>query len=587
MMDAPDRLDGWKEIASYIGRSTRTAIRWHKELDLPVRRISGSHRPIVSALRSEIDEWERERREHQAVAARANYKTIGLAAGALALVLGAFAYVQWFQDDEPGYAPAPEIQDASAVARAPMRGRPPEYFEVVGHWKFDESSGATAVDSSGNGHDGQIFGATRVPGLSGGALAFDGDDSVVIPHDPELDVRGAITIEAVIKCIGPQTGSWITIIVKNLPGVTGNGYELQLRGHGDDCVLQTYLGATNLSLDEWHHVVWQQDGNIARAYVDGRVEIEAPLGAARPATPSPAPVHIGGSSQATRTGFAGVIDEIRVSRGIVTPLDFLPSCPKSGVRVFDNHGESTTFTDLQRAVASASDGSRIEVAPGVFPYVVEVSGKTNVAIIARCGTDVSGWRVESSNNVTISGFRVDASDTGEAAITLLGEEVSNVGITISGNEIANSQGHGVFVGPSNWEIDLTGNYVHHNAGDGIHLAGEGDDNYYIKHNLIQHNCLNGLNIGRERSLLVYNNTISHNGTSSPGYGIFAEPVDDAARGFVTVVDNIITNNQGTVAAGQSSRDLANYPEILDSLDHSNTTTCSCEAVQALDVAGGD
>ena len=56
-MDMNDRLDGWKEIAGYLGRSVRTAHRWEKTLGLPVRRVEGQKADIVFALRSEIDEW--------------------------------------------------------------------------------------------------------------------------------------------------------------------------------------------------------------------------------------------------------------------------------------------------------------------------------------------------------------------------------------------------------------------------------------------------------------------------------------------------------------------------------------------------
>ena len=35
---------------------------------------------------------------------------------------------------------------------------------LVGWWKFDETSGSTAVDSSGNGYSGTIVDAITVPG---------------------------------------------------------------------------------------------------------------------------------------------------------------------------------------------------------------------------------------------------------------------------------------------------------------------------------------------------------------------------------------------------------------------------------------
>lgn len=54
---------------------------------------------------------------------------------------------------------------------------------LVGWWRFDEGSGTTAKDSSGNGNDGTLQGAnglpTRTAGVSGNALSFDGVDDLV------------------------------------------------------------------------------------------------------------------------------------------------------------------------------------------------------------------------------------------------------------------------------------------------------------------------------------------------------------------------------------------------------------------------
>lgn len=53
----PDRLDSWKEIADYVGRDVRTAIRWERDRGLPVHRVPGGRRGAVFAYRGEIDEW--------------------------------------------------------------------------------------------------------------------------------------------------------------------------------------------------------------------------------------------------------------------------------------------------------------------------------------------------------------------------------------------------------------------------------------------------------------------------------------------------------------------------------------------------
>jgi hypothetical protein len=50
---------------------------------------------------------------------------------------------------------------------------------VNAYWEFDECSGDIAYDSSGNGYDGTIYGASWVGGFSGCGLDFDGVDDYV------------------------------------------------------------------------------------------------------------------------------------------------------------------------------------------------------------------------------------------------------------------------------------------------------------------------------------------------------------------------------------------------------------------------
>lgn len=54
---APDRLDSWKEIASYLKRDVRTVQRWEKMEKLPVRRHLHEKQGTVYAFKSEIDAW--------------------------------------------------------------------------------------------------------------------------------------------------------------------------------------------------------------------------------------------------------------------------------------------------------------------------------------------------------------------------------------------------------------------------------------------------------------------------------------------------------------------------------------------------
>jgi tetratricopeptide (TPR) repeat protein len=54
---AENRLDSWKEIASFLGRGERTVKRWETERGLPVHRVPGRGRSAVFAYTHELADW--------------------------------------------------------------------------------------------------------------------------------------------------------------------------------------------------------------------------------------------------------------------------------------------------------------------------------------------------------------------------------------------------------------------------------------------------------------------------------------------------------------------------------------------------
>src|SRR5580658_6496795 len=51
------RLDGWKDIATYLGKAERTVKRWEMDRGLPIHRVPGGGRASVYAFRTELNEW--------------------------------------------------------------------------------------------------------------------------------------------------------------------------------------------------------------------------------------------------------------------------------------------------------------------------------------------------------------------------------------------------------------------------------------------------------------------------------------------------------------------------------------------------
>lgn len=58
---ADERLDSWKEIASYLKRSVRGVQRWEAEEGMPVHRHRHDKRGTIFAFKPELDAWWRER----------------------------------------------------------------------------------------------------------------------------------------------------------------------------------------------------------------------------------------------------------------------------------------------------------------------------------------------------------------------------------------------------------------------------------------------------------------------------------------------------------------------------------------------
>jgi len=189
---------------------------------------------------------------------------------------------------------------------------------LVAWWKLDDGSGNTAVDSSGNGHNGTLLGDTSwVDGIVGGALAFDGDgDYVDIGKDPNFDITNQITVSAWIK-VGAFDREWQTIVAKG-----DRAWRLQ-RNWGESTLEfacsglvvpgtdwgQIY-GSTDVNDGHWHHVAGVYDQEKLYLYIDGNLDASAEA----PGTirVNDEPVYIGENSQTPNRFWNGLIDDVRI-----------------------------------------------------------------------------------------------------------------------------------------------------------------------------------------------------------------------------------------------------------------------------------
>ena len=198
---------------------------------------------------------------------------------------------------------------------------------LVGSWHFNEGSGTSASDSSGNANRGTLTnGPTWVDGKFGKALSFDGsDDYVNMPNSGSLDIADAITLAAWVY---PQEAKEQYIINKN---PTSDNYRLGFNGWPNENLLIVYSDGTRddviialspAPLNTWVYLVatYDKSSNKIRLYANGALQTET--NGQGKSLKTGGTLYIG-CRQPSSYGFHGKIDEVRFYNKVLTPTEAL------------------------------------------------------------------------------------------------------------------------------------------------------------------------------------------------------------------------------------------------------------------------
>ena len=191
---------------------------------------------------------------------------------------------------------------AMVSARA-QRATSPDHIPrngLLGHWPLN----GNAHDTSGNGNDGMIVGATPALGLGGGSFSFDGNDRIVLPN---LSFpNSSYTVSIWMNTTNPPEVNDYRMMIDKLDNQAGGPFDLLLgvTSEGRDLGpgFEVWDGGTGLvGLSEprlkvwdgrWHMVTAAYKDGVQKLFVDGALLKEDDFGGPLPS--NHASVTIGG-----------------------------------------------------------------------------------------------------------------------------------------------------------------------------------------------------------------------------------------------------------------------------------------------------
>ena len=307
----------------------------------------------------------------------------------------------------------------------------------IAWWRF-EGAGATAVDSGPDGLDASLVNVSRLEAVPSGAVPLTGDSNLgslgfqngsrMVVDDPSdrLALTGdAFTIEAWVRLseLGDTSGNgqrqWLAcrkpvggdqlvdwgVLVQagNYPAscrevyggpATPSGRELVFTGgFGSGDSSAKWAAVSTLRIDDlaWHHVAVSVDllQRVVRFSLDGVVEI-VPMGDRRfPAGGGPLQIgcHVNASGQFNQT-LRGVLDEVRISRGIAAAAELL------------SHPYAPSAEDLDE---DGVPDECVAVCPGDFDGDGTVGGSDLGALLTEFGASGPGLSTDLNGDEVIDG----------------------------------------------------------------------------------------------------------------------------------------------------------------------------------------
>lgn len=264
----------------------------------------------------------------------------------------------------------------------------------VAAYGFNENTGTTVSDASGNNNTGNVGTATWTTGKYGNALSFNGTNAkVTIANSATLQLTNAMTLEV---WVNPSTlgNVWRDIIYKGndnyyLEGSSDNGSKFAVGGTFSAGPLYS---SSILPVNTWTHLAATYDKVTLRLYVNA-VQVASKPQTATLLT-STNPLQIGGDTFFNQY-FQGIIDEVRIYNralslaeiqtdmntpigAVVPPADTTPPVISSGqpTGVLASGTTSAVLSVVTNENASCRYSTTVGQSYAAMPNAFTVTGMT-------------------------------------------------------------------------------------------------------------------------------------------------------------------------------------------------------------------
>lgn len=148
---------------------------------------------------------------------------------------------------------------------------------ILGYWKFEESSGTTAFDETGNSNDGTyVSSPTIVTGKVGSCRSYNGINQYVDCGDAGISgtsysvsawiITNSVAVNRVI--VGYRTDNQGN--VTNLIQLDQNNADARFLVRDNSSNIANASASSVLSVSTWYHLVGVRNGNNLTLYVDGQ-----------------------------------------------------------------------------------------------------------------------------------------------------------------------------------------------------------------------------------------------------------------------------------------------------------------------------